>query len=310
LTARRFNSVAEDPSSAARASTLHRSYSKNKDYLSLITDVQSKQDEQENALRQVTDMAKDITKNYALSALNGTNAELSNRKTYAESISSLQKSMVTSLNASYENRFVFAGTDGMNTPFVLSEDGTTLTYRGVNVDATQGSADYEKLTKYAQEKQYVDLGMGLTLDDSGSVVSSSAFNTALPGIKTTGYGKDSDGVSNNIVLLTGQLADTLKAETFDEDKYKKLLGKIDDLRESINNDVSKLGVQTNFLDSTKDRLESQQISLQTQMQNIESYSMSALAEAYTDFSWDQYTYNASLKLGTSILSSSFIDFMK
>ena len=34
-----------------------------------------------------------------------------------------------------------------------------------------------------------------------------------------------------------------------------------------------------------------------------------MAEAITEFSWAQYAYNAALKIGTSILTPSFIDFM-
>lgn len=310
MTSRRFNSVAEDPHSAAQASRLHRSYYKNQDYLDLVSDVQSQQDEQENALSQLVDMARTITKDYALKAENGDKQDINIRQTYATSIKTFQKSMVASLNASYDNLFVFAGTDGMNAPFVLSDDGSSLTYRGIDVDAASGTSDYAELSKYAQEKQYVDLGMGLTLDASGNPEPTSAFNTAFPGIKTVGYGKDSNGLSNNIVVLTGQLADILEEPTFDNDKYDKVLSKINNIRNSMTDDLAELGVQSNFLETTKSRLKDQEINIQTQMQNVESFSMSDLAEAYTDFSWDQYAYNASLKLGTSILSTSFIDFMK
>jgi flagellar hook-associated protein 3 FlgL len=43
------------------------------------------------------------------------------------------------------------------------------------------------------------------------------------------------------------------------------------------------------------------------MENVEGID---LAKALTDYSWNQYAYNAALKVGTSILSASFIDFMK
>lgn len=43
------------------------------------------------------------------------------------------------------------------------------------------------------------------------------------------------------------------------------------------------------------------------MENVEGIDM---AKAITDYMWNQYAYNAALKVGTSILSPSFIDFMK
>ena len=35
-----------------------------------------------------------------------------------------------------------------------------------------------------------------------------------------------------------------------------------------------------------------------------------LAEAITDFSWEQYCYNAALKIGNQLLSQSLIDYMR
>ena len=43
------------------------------------------------------------------------------------------------------------------------------------------------------------------------------------------------------------------------------------------------------------------------MAAVESVDM---AEALTEFSWAEYAYNAALKVGNSILSQSFIDFMR
>ena len=55
MTQRSFNTAAEDPASAARASQLHRKYYKNQDNLKMLDEAQSRQDGQEDALRQVSD---------------------------------------------------------------------------------------------------------------------------------------------------------------------------------------------------------------------------------------------------------------
>ncbi|WP_077612080.1 flagellin N-terminal helical domain-containing protein [Clostridium sp. Marseille-P2415] len=306
MTQRSFNSVAEDPAAAARASQLHRKYYKNQDNLSMLKDVQSRQDGQEDALMQISNIVTTINKEYSVEALNGTNGDLSIRQTFATAIRQHQKSMVLSLNASYEDTFLFAGADGKNAPFSMSDDNI-LTYRGINVDAAKGTGDYEKLTELANENVYVDLGMGLSMDEFDQVMPSSAFDTSLPGIEAIGYGKDEDGLSNNAIVLAGQLADLLDQETFDADAYGKLMTKFDEVSTGILNNVTELGVKTEFLTTTKDRLENADISLQEQMQNVEGIDMAA---ALTDYMWDQYAYNAALKVGTSILSPSFIDFMK
>jgi flagellar hook-associated protein 3 FlgL len=306
MTQRNFNSVAENPGAAARASQLHRKYYKNQDNLSMLNDVQSRQDGQEDSMRQINDMLKTINKDYGIQAMNGTNQTLETRQGYASALKEFQKSMVLSLNSTYEDTFLFAGSDGKNPPFVLSDDGT-LTYRNINVDVAKGTANHKELDKLSTEKLYVDLGLGLSLDENNNVVPSSAFNMSLPGINAVGYGKDDDGMSNNVIALTGQMADVLSAETFDAQKYQKLSSKFEKVSSGILNQITELGVKSEFLTTTKDRLENADISLQEQMQNVEGID---LAKALTDYSWNQYAYNAALKVGTSILSASFIDFMK
>ena len=48
-------------------------------------------------------------------------------------------------------------------------------------------------------------------------------------------------------------------------------------------------------------------SLNTQIKNVESIE---LTDAITNYSWAQYAYDAALRVGNSILSPSFIDFMQ
>ncbi len=307
MTQRSFNKVAENPAAAARASQLHRKYYKNLDNLETLQDVQSRQDGQEDALMQVVNAIKTISADYNLQALSGDKQNPEERQTFASAIRQFQQSMTLSLNSSYEDTFLFAGSDGKNPPFVLSEDGSKLTYRGIDVNLDEVHPNYGDLVELSKDSLYVDLGMGLSLDGIDRVVPSSAFNISLPGIKAIGFGKDADGLSNNVIVLAGQLADELEKPTFDADKYGKMVDKFKSLRTNVLNEVTNLGVKSEFLTTTKDRLENNDITLQEQMLEVEGIDT---AEAITDYMWNQYAYNAALKVGTSILSPSFIDFMK
>ena len=139
MTGRKFTATAEDPASALRASVLERKYARNEDYLSLVKDVQSFQDSQEDAAMQINTIAKQLSKQYGLEALNGTNGSLDTRETYADAWRGSQESILLSLNASYEGKYVFAGSDGQKAPFKLGKDtagNQALFYR--NVDVTTG----------------------------------------------------------------------------------------------------------------------------------------------------------------------------
>lgn len=338
MTQRRFNSTMEDPSSALRAAVLNRKYARNEDYLNQVKDVQSYQDAQEDGAMQISNIALTLNKQYGLEALNGTNGSRDTRLTYATAWRDAQESMVLSLNASYEGKYVFAGSDGVTPPFRLADvakdpkdpaAGTkqVLLYRNVDVttgelytednkidptDTANEAERKERLKKLANDTSYVDLGFGLNItnDANGNGVNvedSSAFNISLPGIKLVGYDEEASGDNTkNMILLMGEISNKLAAEEFDYEGYRELLGTFDGQRNNVLQHVTTLGTKTEFLTTTKERLETNEINLTTQIDNVVNIDM---AEAIMNFSWAQYAYNAALKVGNNILTPSFIDFM-
>lgn len=304
MTGHQFNSAAENPAGALRAATLSRKLARNEDYLTAVKDAQSFQDAQEDAAMQLNNIAQTLSKQYGLEALNGTNGALETRKTYADAWRGAQESMLLSMNATYEDTYVFAGSDGKNIPFKLVTDANgnqTLTYRGVDVS----NGDPAELDALSKDASYIDLGFGLDMT-GGTADPATAFNTSLPGINVIGYGKDANGNDQNMILLAGQIADELEKEPFDKERYEELLNAFDAGRSRVLEQVTTLGTKTEFLTTTKDRLDTNAINLSVQYDNIVNVDM---AGAITDFSYAQYAYNAALKVGTNILAPSFIDFM-
>lgn len=307
MTGRQFASAAENPTGALRSSVLERKYVKTLDYISSAKDAQSYLDSQESAAMQISDLSLTLTKQYGLEALNGTTGSQEIRKSYADAWRNAQDSLLLSMNASYEGKYVFAGSDGKNPPFSLSKDPNTgkqiLTYRGLDVNDPANKA---KLDELAKDTTYVDLGFGLT-SNNGAIDPSSAFNTSLPGLNLIGYGQDDEGDSKNMILLAGQIADALETEPFDKEKYENLLNKFEAGRNNVLENVTTLGTKSSFLENSLTRLEDNKLGLSTQLDSVVNIDM---ADAITQFSWAQYAYNAALKVGTSILSPSFIDFMR
>ena len=300
---RRFAHSYEDPTAAASGSTLERKYCRVQNYLDNAENTQKWQDTQEDVVNQLSSMVKTVVGEYSPKAMNDPSGS-GGRSALAASLRELQKSMVYSLNTKYGDAYAMAGADGSNAPFELSADGKTLTYRGLDVNDPANKAALDELTK---ENAYVDLGFGLSFDAADKIVSSSAFDSALPGISVVGYGQDDAGTSKNLVVLMGQMADELEKPAFNSDAYAKLWDGFKDSSVSVQNAYTKLGTKTQLLKSTISGLENQKLAITEQYDSVINVDS---AEAITNYSWAMYAYNTALKVGTSILSPSLLDFMK
>ena len=319
LTQRNFNTAAEDPAAANRSFKLRKQYRENATALEMTQQTQALMDEVTSSAMQISNiMANDINPDI-LEALNGTNSDESSRKTYAETLRGMQQSIVLTANTQVGGRFLFSGEDTHNVPFVLSEDGKTLTYRNVDVNQPKQIEDlnnpgqmidnpkYQELKALSEETMFVDLGFGLKETETNELIETSAFNSATPGINLLGYGVDENGHSNNVVVLLGQMADALEGDTFNDAEFSKMVKKFRQTLDTVTDFESNLGTKQQFLDGTVSRLEQHNDTLNTRIVDLEQVDM---AEAISSYTWQGYAYNAALKVGTDIVSQSLLDFMR
>lgn len=299
MTGKKYQNSWESPLDGAVASNLVQRYLRNQDYINNIDDIQSYQDAQENACRQVLEIAKDIDSNYSVQAMNDTNG-LNGRKAFAAALRGYQESMLKAVNEKYGDDYIMAGADGKNAPFQL-ENGKLL-YRGVDVN----DGNMQQLEQFSKEHVYVDLGFGLEFDN-GQVVGTSAFDTSFPGINLLGFGKNQDGTSHNLILLAGQMAEQLEKEPFDSSEYEKLWKEFHGRTSDVTDMMANIGNKTQLLQSTKDRLEDLDLSLASQLDSVVNINP---ADAIMQLSWSQFAYNSALRIGNNIISPSLLDFMK
>ena len=170
--------------------------------------------------------------------------------------------------------------------------------------------------------------MGAEESSRNSPVKGSYFNSALSGVDYIGYGTDEDGAPKNLAIIMRELADVF--ETWDEDtqsynpalaknsaegltsgeleaKANRLMDKLKAAQEHTTEKWVDLDAKSSFLQTNEERLTTQSKDLNAQVLDIEQIN---LAEAITQFSWDQYCYNAALKVGNQLLSQSLIDYMR
>lgn len=213
----------------------------------------------------------------------------------------------------------------------LSEDEINEILAGDQkwIDYYNDQVDLDKLQRMSGEEMYIDLGMGAAETSPNSPVKGTYFNSALCGIDFLGFGVDEDGDPLNLALIMREMADVF--DTWDEDGdpqgYNPELAKdtavglsreeltekasrlLDKLQAALNNTSEhwvELDAQSVYLQSNQALLETQQTDLNIQILDVEQVD---LAEAITTFSWEQYCYNAALKIGNQLLSQSLIDYM-
>lgn len=302
LTERKFSKASEDPAGATKAFQLRREYLKNEDYMDNIGVAQGQLSATESSLMQVNNMGKEI-KAGVLRAENGATS-IEGRTAIAQDFDAMAESMVMSMNAKFGDKFLFGGASTKEVPFKL-EDGR-LSYRGIDVNTT----DPDKLAELkamSQETNYMDLGFGMRKDSKGDIIKGTAQNVSTPGIEALGFGNNAEGISQNMVTLVLDMAKELRKEPLDQAKVQQMSKQFDKNFNSNIDKVTKLGSASKFLEDTESRLTDSRLNLNEKMLKVENVDK---AEAITEFSWAEYSYNAALKVGNSILSQSFIDFMR
>ena len=303
MTRKNFSRTAQDPAGATKAFQLRREYIKNEDHIENIKQAKARLDSVESGLLQVSKMAEQIHAD-SLVAINGpTSSE--QRQAIANGFREIQRSMVLSLNSKFGDRFVFGGSQTLTDkpPLELSGDGLTLTYHGENV----ATGNLTELQRLSSETLYIDTGFGLKFGGDGNPIKGTAQDISYPAIRFLGFGQSAGGTDNNLITLVGKLAQEFEKEPLDHAAIKNLTDSFTVARNKVIDEITSIGTISNFLENTEQRLIDGRLNLNEKIVSIENVDME---QAISNYEWAKFAYNAALKVGTSILQPSFIDFMK
>ncbi len=207
-------------------------------------------------------------------------------QTMATEMRVLQQQMVSDLNQKYTSQYLFSGSGG-SAPFSLDADGKLL-FRGLDVNDPANGAQFKA---WCAEEIPTDIG--------------APFDTSLCALNYVGYGQDADGLSNNAISLLGQMADAIEAGTFEGDAGR-YLDKIQSSHQRLVVGLTELDARANHLTVAQDRLETTQTNLYERIGDASKVdSESALMNYQSIF----YSYQVALRLGSTLLTTSFVDFL-
>jgi len=269
---RKFLTSSEDPASTARAYQLRKNFQMNNDFLNNVNDVLDTMDTIDARLMVLSDIA---TKAHTtLTAGRNGPWAVEDRTIFANELLSMQASAVDALNAKFDDKFLFGGSSTKTLPFTLtgSPPHQVLRFRGIDV-TSRDPMDQARLQEFANEKIYVDMGFGLTVntvDGAPSVLDNSAFNIAIPGLNFVGHGINP---ADNFILNMGLIANELMQEPLDYERTTVLWEKLTDQRLNIIGSVTKVGADYNFLLRQRGVLEVSNDNLNNKILNVEFMEM-------------------------------------
>ena len=274
------------------------------------------------------DLTDEMGKVPALKGLNGTNA-LEDLDSQAQVLRGAAEAIVQSMNAKYDDDYIFAGSDNRNPPFDIDDDGF-ITYRGIQIDnpATLGNeyrgpdgqpvpnptggnyTNEEMLQKWAEDDPlYVDVGLGFALDNNGNVIESTAFDSSISGIDILGYGVDDNGNPKNLASIMLRLADVFENydQNPDREKAEQLVDAFNTSQQAVIEKHAELDVQTGFLNTNGTQLDANFSALNEERVGLE---MVDPADAITELMWAQTCYSAALQVGVNVIPQSLMDYLK
>ncbi|MFI3173647.1 MAG: hypothetical protein R3Y53_00415 [Bacillota bacterium] len=332
MSGKKFQNISEDPATAARAFQLRKQYVANDDYINNVEEVASHIDTAASSALQVNQILEQVESDM-LKALNDPTGE-GGRDAIASAIEQLQEAVVASANAKFGDKFLFGGENVSFAPFELRDDATGVrdddgnfitqkslyfTNDGVNYYSVSDPDPLVQsaLKEFADAEVFIDMGFGLeysgtdSIPNSDNLVSNSVIDMSTSGLDMLGFGVSDDGTPTNIVDLMGQfvteLKNGLRSETGDTDTLTSTFGHFQDAKNDLLNYTTTLGTRGTFLNTTLTRLEENKFTLNEKIVatvNVDT------AEAITNYSWSQFAYNQALKIGNTILTQSFIDYMR
>lgn len=273
---KQVNRPSDDPLKVSKILDLKNELKQNAQYKTTINDSIDFTNVQDSALASATDSLQRISA-LTQQAANGTYSE-QDRKAIKTEIENEVESMLDSLNTNFGGRYIFGGQKSNVKPFTINkEDGNfTIEYSGTG-DEINGNVSKE-------------ISRGVTVDlqtDGGRLF-------------------QAPGETQNIGDVFNELFTALEGNNT-EDLGGTLLGRVEKVMDNTVNLRTNIGAIQNRLTAARDRNESEYLNLESTLSTNQDID---LAETYMHYSMEMVAYQASMNMGTRILQTNIMDYVR
>lgn len=342
-----YENAAENPLSYYEGKKIDNQYQDIESKLGLITDLQKRLEEQEGGAYSIqTTLAEAQQK--VLYIDSDSNNGLTSMSTVREDLVQKAQFMVNELNSQYRDYYIYGGSDVSTTPFslsVITNDSITLTYNHtfpgesqatkmdvtwkmdgnsvkmeITSDGTNG--DVKDIMKAMKEQGRVDVGYGLISDRNTLLDTYTGGMNLLTGLSSDAmiaggasmeqevtdrlYDCPIGLLAQGILICDKRIAGQSTAGDFSSG-MNGLIDKMSSTHSIISTVYSDLGNKYSLLGDLETKFKKQKQSLEEQYKDklgADPY------QAIMDMFSEQYSYSASLQLGSRIMQSSLFDFIR
>jgi flagellin-like hook-associated protein FlgL len=290
---KRINRVSDSVTDAQKALKVRNQLLNNEQFTRNIQSIQNEISAQESSAMQMNQILIDV-KGLLVKAGSGLNSD-SDLTIIANELEEINNSIVQLVNVKTSDRYTFSGLNN-EAPISVQNDGTVL-FNGVNVDEILD-------TDLKDDSIFIDVGIGMKFNndqlDESSVVK---LNTSA--IQLLGYGKNSQGIPNNLVSMLNKAIKDLKSG--DVSQLSNYQNQLKESNDRLLIQVTDIGTRYAYLENTINRLENEKLNLTEQQNHLESIDYEE--ETIINKSYDM-AYQISLQLGSKVLPLSIFDFMR
>ena len=289
---KRINRVSDSVTDAQKALKVRNQLLNNEQFTRNIQSIQNEISAQESSAMQMNQILIDV-KGLLVKAGSGLNSD-SDLTIIANELEEINNSIVQLVNVKASDRYTFSGLNN-EAPISVQNDGAVL-FNGVNVDEILD-------TDLKDDSIFIDVGIGIKFNndqlDESSVVK---LNTSA--IQLLGYGKNSQGIPNNLVSMLNKAVKDLKSG--DVSQLSNYQNQLKESNDRLLIQVTDIGTRYAYLENTINRLENEKLNLTEQQNHLESIDYE---ETIINKSYDM-AYQISLQLGSKVLPLSIFDFMR
>lgn len=273
----RITKLSDDPVGVTQSLQARTDLARINQYKSNAEDAHSMMTFTETALMDVNNL---ITRAYELT-LDSSNATKSpsEKQAIAVEIGQIKDQLLTTLNSTYGDRYIFGGNNVANTPF--KEVNGEILYNNVNIL----TGDTNTLSDLQGESVSYKIGKGIEMDVS------------MNGLEVIGFG------SNNILNMLSELENSLN----NDQPVGGFITKLNDAKVHVLSLISETGGKTNRLNDLISRYEHDEINhkgIQSRVEDIDQ------AEVITNFKMQEAVYRSALAVGARVIQPSLMDFLR